>query len=202
MLPQALRGLGALASTETAREELQQLLRERLLVRTPSAPSRIAEYSARGPLISWVRAAALRMALNLKRDAPKDSAASDDALLEQRAGPDDLELGYIKTRYRPHFRAAFQAALQTLSAQERTVLRMHLLDGLGTDQIGGLYHVHRTTVARWIAQARAKLLDETRRLFAERLQLPRSELTSLIRLLRSQLDVSLGGFLAKQPRAP
>ena len=43
--------------------------------------------------------------------------------------------------------------MQTLSAQERTVLRLHVLDGLGTDEIGALYKVHRTTVARWQAQA-------------------------------------------------
>ena len=70
-------------------------------------------------------------------------------------------------------------------------LRLHYLDGLSTERIGELYGAHRVTVARWLASARASLLDETRKRLAERLGVPATKVDSLIRILWSKLDVSL-----------
>ena len=52
----ALRGRnGGLA----APDELRQVLWEKLFVGRPGSPPKIADYAGRGPLLSWVRAAAV-----------------------------------------------------------------------------------------------------------------------------------------------
>ena len=51
--------------------------------------------------------------------------------------------------------------------------------------------VHRATVARWLAELREHLLAATRAHLAESLQLKEDELDSLIRLLRTELSLSL-----------
>jgi len=77
------------------------------------------------------------------------------------------------------------------------VLRLHLLDGLNIDRIGQLHDVHRATAARWLASAREALAKDTQRILQARLQVSRSEFESLLRLVRSDLDVSLCRILAE-----
>lgn len=50
-------------------------------------------------------------------------------------------------------------------------------------------------VSRWLAAARESIFDETRRLMSQRLRLRPEEFESLVRVLRSQLDLSLTGLL-------
>ena len=100
-----------------------------------------------------------------------------------------------KQTYRAEFSASFQAALAALSARQRNFLRLKYLDGLGIDQLGALYGVHRSTAARWVVGAQEELLDGTRQRLTERLRLTRSQLDSVLRLISSQLDVSLSRLL-------
>ncbi|MEM9461696.1 MAG: transcriptional regulator, partial [Myxococcota bacterium] len=65
----------------------------------------------------------------------------------------------------------------------------------GIDRIGAIYGVHRATAARWIARARAQLLEGTRAEFAARTSVSAEHCDSLFALMRSQLDVSLPGLL-------
>jgi RNA polymerase sigma-70 factor, ECF subfamily len=177
-------------------DEVTQVLRQRLLVSINGEPPKIADYSGRGPITKWLRAAAIRTAVSMRRRKP-EVALEDEALADWSTPLSDPELDFIKTRYRPEFSGAFRQALTKLSNQERNVLRLHLIDGLNIEQIGNLYQAHRSTVARWIAHSRESLLDETRRLLGEKLRLDRRELESLMGLLRSQIDVSINRFLAK-----
>ena len=66
---------------------------------------------------------------------------------------------------------------------------------MNIDQIGVLYGVHRTTVARWRVQARKVLLKETRRIFREDYRLSGRSFESAMRLIQSELDVSLPRLL-------
>ncbi len=194
----AVAGLGRLDPSPSFTDEVRQLLRQKLLMPDAAGLPRIADYSGRGALSNWLKAAAFRTALNHRRDTQRELPTEDEEALLALPAPDaDPELHYLKRTYRAEFKAAFSGALGALTGQERNILRMHVLDGLGTDEIGALYRVHRTTVARWIGRARENLLEQTRRTLAEKLQVDRSELDSLLNLVRSQLDVSLTRFLKR-----
>jgi RNA polymerase sigma-70 factor (ECF subfamily) len=117
-------------------------------------------------------------------------------MLEARAPDDDPELAYMKATYRAAFKAAFQEALESLQGRERTLLKQQIVDGLGIDELGALYDVHRATAARWVAAAREKLLVRTRRTFMLRARISSDECESIMRMVRSQLDVSLHRRLA------
>jgi RNA polymerase sigma-70 factor (ECF subfamily) len=187
-----------LARIEVARatvDEIKQLLRDKLLVATADRPPRISEYSGRGPLLSWVRVAAVNTALSLRRRQQPEISPDENSRLQLPSADADPELAYMKARYRRDFKAAFAAAVALLSPQERMVLRLNFLDGLNIEEIGTLYRVHRATVARWIARARQSLLGETRRQLIERLQLGGGEFESLMGLVQSQLDVSIARYL-------
>jgi RNA polymerase sigma-70 factor (ECF subfamily) len=171
-------------------DEVRQALRVRLLV-ADGGRRRIDDYAGRGPLRGWLGVAALRIAINLKR-AP---AASDDALTELVSGEVDPELRYLKTLYRAEFRAALEAALGGLPERARLLLRLSYVDGLSLAQLGRLYQVHETTAGRWVHQAAADVAAEARRRLTARLQLSRSSLDSVARMVMSNLDLSIARVL-------
>lgn len=187
--------IGQLGLDRDGVEESQQILRDRLFVRREGRAATIAQYDGRGALESWVRVAAVRTALNLiaarkpSASAPEEARDVPDGLLQY-----DAELEYIKARYRDEFVAVFREALGALSGRERAVLRFHYLERLTPARIGTIYRVHRTTAARWIAEAQRGLLDATRRGLMAHLAISRSECDSLVRAVRSRLDVTLSSF--------
>ncbi len=180
-------------------DEVTQIVRQKLLVGDGGLP-KIADYAGRGPLESWVRVVAVRAALTMLRKGVGEAVAAagleEQALLNIASPAHDPELVLMHSRYAGEFRAALEAAFRTLSAQDRTILRLHFVDGLNIDQIGGVYSVHRATVARWIARSREKLLEETKRALKAVLRLSSAEFDSLMGVVRSQLHLSLSGLLA------
>jgi len=176
-------------------DEVAQVLRERLLVGRDGTPPKLAEYGGRGSLLGWLRVTAVRCALNL-RESERRHRPSEQPLEEAMLGVEsDPELAYLKVRYRAQFEAAFTAAVRSISPKERSLLRFYVVDRLNIDQIGAVHGVHRATVARWIAAARGRILEEARRRIRTQMQVSDTELESLERLVQSQLDVSIVGFL-------
>jgi RNA polymerase sigma-70 factor (ECF subfamily) len=185
---------GTLASVDSSAEfadEVRQQLRVRLLM----PPPQILGYSGRGALAAWLRVAALRTALNLRRDrAPRalpTDGDGDGALV-------DPELALIKAQYRSGFKAAFARAVASLDAEDRSLLRLHLIERLSIDELGALLQVHRATAARRIAHCRTQLLERTEAELAQALGVRSDEVESVIGLVRSQLDLSLHGLLASR----
>src|SRR5260370_1220010 len=82
------------------------------------------------------------------------------------------------------------AALAALAERERNVLRQYYIDGLTIDQLAALYQVNRATTARWVAGARLSVVAKTREHLVDELGIAAGEADSIIRLVRSQLDVS------------
>ncbi|MBX3185579.1 MAG: sigma-70 family RNA polymerase sigma factor [Labilithrix sp.] len=188
--PDVDAALGKMGLTADRMGEVKQGLRRLLFVGDGETPPRITEYRGTGDLRAWLRVTAMRAALKLIRKEGRETP-TDDALLEARAQEDDPELAYMKAAYRAAFKKAFQEALDSLDAQERTLLKQQIVDGLGIDELGSLYQVHRATAARWLQSAREKLLSRTRRTFMMNARLSSDECESIMRMVRSQLDVSL-----------
>jgi RNA polymerase sigma-70 factor (ECF subfamily) len=178
-------------ATPSFADEVTQLVRTRLLVAEPGRRPRIADYSARGALGGWVRVAALRVALDLRGE--RDRHAVDLAPELVHADP---ELLLLRARYRDAFAEAVRAAISGLTTRQRRLLRMHFVDGLGIDAVGQVYRVHRATAARWLRDARESLISDTFARLGAALGMSETELHSLVRVVRSEVEVSLGGFLA------
>jgi RNA polymerase sigma-70 factor (ECF subfamily) len=180
-------------------DEVRQRLRERLLV---GQPPKIGEYTGRGPIGGWVRVAAIRTALNLRREKTRadrrDEEAGDSEMLPPVRDP---ELEYLRARYAHEVKEVFATVLEALTADQRNVLRMHYLDGLTLDEIGVAYGVHRATAARWIQQAREAILDLTRKRLNERLRVSPSELESVLALVQTGLVSSLRRLLDRREEA-
>jgi RNA polymerase sigma-70 factor (ECF subfamily) len=187
--------------TMQIREDVRGDLAQDLLVGTTDRPPRLLEYAGRGDLWSWVRVSAVRAALKRRDRAGREIALTHSVLdaLARQPGPgtplpSDPELRAVRQQFRPRFEAAFTEALAALPARERNVLLQHHLDGLTTDQLGALYRVHRVTISRWLIGARGRLLQQTRERLIGAFALTPSECDSVIRLVRSQIDLTLASL--------
>jgi RNA polymerase sigma-70 factor (ECF subfamily) len=178
-------------------QDVKQLVLQRLFVGggttgAPTSAGKIAEYAGRGDLRRWVRSVAVRTCLNELRKGKREVLVDDDQLIAQHAiASDDPEIEYMKRTYSAEFRTAFGDALQKLGAREQTLLRYHHVDGLNIDEIGAIYRVHRVTAFRWLEKAKELLARSTLDTLRARLQLPASELDSVLRMIRSQIHLSL-----------
>jgi len=177
-------------------DEVRQLVRHKLLVAVPPGEPKIADYAGRGSLRNWVRATAVRTYFNLLRKHKRELAPEDDRMLDALPDvADDPELAHLKNTYRDELKAAFEAALAELTDREVNVLRHYFVDDLTIDQIGALYRCHRVTAFRWVDRARDKLARRTRKRLQGRLQVSHTELDSIMRLVQSQLDLSIARCL-------
>jgi RNA polymerase sigma-70 factor (ECF subfamily) len=165
-------------------DDVQQELRRKLLV---GPPPRILDYDGRRALTAWLRVAATRCAIDLQR---AHKPAESDALEDLWDAPDP-ELDLVKLRDRDAVRAVLHEAVAELPARDRSLLRLHYLDGMSLEKLAVMERVHRATVARWLGEARASVLERVRALLRERLRLTTEEGESLLRFVRSRLDASL-----------
>jgi RNA polymerase sigma-70 factor, ECF subfamily len=177
-------------------DEVKSRLREQLLVARDGRPPGISGYSGRGDLRGWLRVTAVREALRMVKKAKRE-VNLEAALAEELTAGADPELEQLKHRYRDEFNGSVREALTALPARERTLLRLHVVDRLSIDQIGAIHRVHRATAARWVAHARAELVTATHHRLAERLGVAGDEVKSIIRLVSSQLEVSVARLLAE-----
>ena len=181
-------------------DEVKQQIRVQLFVTAGDEIPDIALYAGRGELRLWVRSIGVRAALKILRQGKHLRPDGQEALLTLSGSDDDLELAHLKEMSSAEFKAAFVEAVATLTTRQRNLLRHHLVDTLSIDEVGRIYRVHRATAARWIASARDELMTRTLRFLRARLDLGPSELESLVRLVRSQLDLSLYRVLGTEKR--
>jgi RNA polymerase sigma-70 factor (ECF subfamily) len=174
-------------------DEVRQQLRQKLFL----PPPRIAEYSGRGPLVAWLRAAAARAALNALRPDQRHAFTGADELEALPAVAPDPDLVILRGRHRASFRAAFQGALSSLPQRERTALKLNALDGLSLEKIGAMYQVDKSSVSRWLSHAHEALLAGTRQRLQAELGLGSADVDSLVVALKSQLASSLLHLLAE-----
>jgi RNA polymerase sigma-70 factor (ECF subfamily) len=181
------------ARTKLESDDLAQLLWQRLLIAEEGRVAKLFEYSGKGPLQGWLRVVATRLLVDAARKRSGNEApVSNERVLDGLfAAASDPETELLKRHSRAALAAAFADALAALSPEDRTILRQHLADQLTIDQIAAAHGTHRATAARWINRAKETLVQGTRRRLGERLGLGRDELESVMRLIESQLHVSV-----------
>ncbi len=194
-LPSVARAVAGLDTTGVLADEVKQVLRERLLIKRADGPPRIADYAGQGPLRSWLKAAAIRHALNLKRPGHREDVLEQDRMSAMPMAAPNPELELIRRKHKQHFATAFTAAMASLTPRERTLLKLHTLDGLPLDQIGPLYKKDKSTISRWMAKAQQQLHEVTRAQLVAALKLTPHELESVLRAAQSELSLSLSRLL-------
>jgi RNA polymerase sigma-70 factor (ECF subfamily) len=182
-LPPVLRAIDG--GSELSDEVLQELRVRFFVGERPG----VLTYLGRGSLAGWFKTSALRLALALARGAAP--ALDPQQELDALTGSVNVERMQLKAEHGPAFRAAFRAAFESLSSRERAVLRLHLVEGKSIDAIAALYTIHRATAARWVARVREVLLERTRELFTRGTKTALDEVSSLMRSLVSELDLSI-----------
>ncbi|ATB33229.1 sigma-70 family RNA polymerase sigma factor [Melittangium boletus] len=179
-----------------AAAEVAQRLRSRLLLSEAGRPPGLAAYLGQGPLAGWLRAAAVRTALNSRRGAGRQARAEQEVLAEATLRAEAAHWEPLHARHRADFQAALAEAFAALPTRERMLLRLHVVEGMSLERLGTLYRTHKSTVSRWLAQAREDVLEGTRVRLAERLRLSPSELHSVLLDGAGNLEQSLSGLLA------
>ncbi len=196
ILPRAARAAARIDGDDGFIQEVLAEVRIKLLVREEGLP-RIANYLGRGPLAHWVQVTSMRVAQTFKRKTNKREIAMDLPDVVQSVLGEDPELAPFAEQIEKPFADAFAEALGELSARERNVLRLYLIEEVSAEQIGVMYRVHRATVARWIAQSRRKVHASTKKRLAETLELGPSSFESVMGQMLSGLDLSLATLLGR-----
>jgi RNA polymerase sigma-70 factor (ECF subfamily) len=198
VLPAAAAALRVVGTGTDTLDECVQRVRVVLLLGRDDQRPRLLDYRARGKLRGWVRVIAIRENLMLHRG--RREIALDDAVLASVPDPaDDPELRYLHDDLRDALRDAVASALAILSSRDRALLRYSLIDGLTLDEIGAIYGAHKSTVSRWLARAREQLWERAREQLAAALGGQFEAISSLVRGLRTGLDLSLERLLGDQP---
>jgi RNA polymerase sigma-70 factor (ECF subfamily) len=200
LLPETDASIRGVEAEPAFVDEVRQRVRTKLLVAEPGRAPKIADYAGRGPLAGWLSVVALRTAMTLQRERRRaDARHGDERWAVALALPStaDPEHEHWKRSYGAELGEALVQACAALPDRERAVLRLCFVDDLGIDRIGAIYGVHRSTAARWLQRAREGLLQATRERLADRLRATPTQLSSMDRLVHSQLEVSLGGLLGE-----
>ncbi|HTB60095.1 MAG TPA: sigma-70 family RNA polymerase sigma factor [Polyangia bacterium] len=176
--------------------EVEQQLVTGLLVGSVATPARIGSYAGKAPLDRWLGVAAQRAALMWLRDNRTEERARDGAAAEPAvSGHTHPEMAFLKDRYRGDFEQALKESLGRLPERQRTLLRLHLVNGVSIEKIGQMFAVSQPTASRWLAAARETLLDDIKATLGNRLGASSEELASLAGMVASRLDLSLSMLL-------
>jgi RNA polymerase sigma-70 factor (ECF subfamily) len=176
--------------------EVEQQLLAGLLVASVAGPARIGSYAGKAPLDRWLGVAAQRAALMWLRENRTEARARHGAAAEPApGGHTHPEMAYLKDRYRSDFEGALKDSLARLPERQRTLLRLHLVNGVSVEKIGQMFAVSQPTASRWLAAARGTLLDDIKATLGNRLGASSQELASLAGMVASRLDLSLSMLL-------
>ena len=190
--PELAAALAGFADDRTSLEDLVQIARTKLYSKDQDGRPTLARYNGLGSFAGWLRVVSTRAAMNALRARKVRDGHPEATGIEILADP---ELDYFREHYSDAFKRAFEAAVEELTPRERTLLRYSVVHGMSVRKIAQMYGVHAATTARWVSSAREKLVDRTRTRLADGLGVGGEQLASIMRLIQSQLDVSIARAL-------
>jgi RNA polymerase sigma-70 factor (ECF subfamily) len=188
------RAIVRVIKTADERQEAEQRAWHHIFVEDGPGPPRITQYRGRGPLESWVSVAAMRVAVSFAR------AESAERRLRSKVVADtagvDAEWKSMKEQLRVAFETAVAEAVGGLKPRERLILKLHVVSGMTLEAIGKSLGVSRQAVSKTFARSREGILDEVESLLKQRLKISKKDLSSVLRIVASRLDVSISRVLA------
>jgi RNA polymerase sigma-70 factor len=185
--------LGYLKLTPAELDDVCQEVRVRLLIGTARSGPKLAGYTGRGALLTWMQVMATRMA---RKTGPPAHAPLDESVIEALlVSGVDLERKFDIRLYGGQFEQAVHEAAASLPEKQRKSLRLHLLE-LPGKKIAPTLGTTQPTISRWLNAARQTLYKETKRRIRERLGFTSRQFKSLTNALRSHFDLSLSRYLS------
>lgn len=175
-------------------DDVWQEIAVRLFVPVGDQPPRILTYAGRGQLHGFIKVAATRLALDILERRHRDT--SDDWLERVPGAQSEPELHWIKQQHRAELKQEIEAAIATLTPRQRTLLRLTIVERAGIASLARTYQTHRSTVWRWIVDARAELAARVRARLAARWKISDAELATVEMMVDSQIDLSLERLFA------
>lgn len=194
VLAQLPAQMSRLKLNSAAAEEAIQRARAKLLVGSDGV-GKLSDFAGTGDLRGWIKVIAIRDALRTARKEKREVSLSDELEAALPTGALDPDLAYQQRLYHAEFKSAFEAAVDELVPKERMLLRQSVVHGSTVDHIASLHQVHRATAARWVAKARDNLATKTRAHLRTKLNLSDSQFKSVVRLIESQMDLSVERLL-------
>jgi len=162
-------------------------------------PPRIHQYVGRGPLEAWVAMTAQRSLLSMLRSRGSASrSAPADELWELWSAASGLERDESH-RFADTIRETLRQVIQSLPVRERNVLRLSIVEDVSLSQIARMLNVNQSTVSRAFHACLDKVNEEMRVRLKALHGMRDSEIESVVRDLRSQIDLSLSGVFADAP---
>lgn len=154
----------------------------------------IARYSGTGPLLGWLQVVLARQTYlhaQSKRTVAERGRSEQQALHDLSRSLNGFEKHLLQRDFMSHLSEAMKAAGAALSDRQRALLSLHYLESVPLEALAVSYQVHRSTVARWIAQAKEAFVTALRSAMESTAAVPSHEVDSLVRALISQADVSM-----------
>jgi RNA polymerase sigma-70 factor (ECF subfamily) len=177
--------------------DASQAISVQLLAPAANGSRGVSSYRGKGDLRGWLRLLLVREVLQqLRPEARQQRIKSEAQSLPEAVYRLDPEALLLEARYRHVFRAAFDAALASLSQPQQRLLRYYFVERMTIDELGAVYRVHRATISRRVGDVRAALLEATREGLMQRLSVAADEVDSIIRLVDSKLEISFSRILA------
>lgn len=181
-------------------EDVRQELHLRLFVVQSASKLGIASYTGRGRLANWLRAVAVRCAIDMLRIKDEQHERDDNIAERITAVSDDPLIDGLKRRFGAEFKRTLEECLIALPADQRNMLRHYYVKGFTTTELGALFNMNQSSASRRLTSIRESLVSETQRRLRTRLKLSESDFSELAALVQSQLNLSLSRIL-KQPEA-
>jgi RNA polymerase sigma-70 factor (ECF subfamily) len=178
-------------------DDVLQQLRALLYLPGAGRPSKLSEFNGSGDLFRWLSVVAMRTALNAlrtRRRAQRGEPVDEELLLRIPDLADDPELAHLKALYGAEIKLALREAMTSLSPESRVLLRQYHLDGRDLQALSSSYGLHVSNVSLRLSRARAELVAALRERLQQRLELEPSEVESVLRLVRSRLELSSGAW--------
>ena len=190
--PELSRVLGSPSSAE----ELLQQMRTELLVGSEQKPPLLTRFSGTGALRKWLKVVLMRAALKVKKRDARMRPASGEGIFDRlNDAKSDPELQRIRELYREAFNRSVEQAFMDLSAEQRNLLRMYVIDKLTMNQLAAIHQVSEASISRWLARIRDGLKRATREHLAAEVDTGSSEWKSLVRILGNEIEISVERLL-------
>ncbi len=187
------RAISRVLSSRDERQEAAQQTWQHLLVSEGDKPPRISHYLGHGRIESWISVVATRVAISFGRQETAERRLQKKAMAE--ATGVDPERLLIKGQIRKEFEAAVARGLARLTRRERLVMKLYLVSGMTLASVGASLGVTRQAVSNTLGRARDSILAEVHGSLRDRLKMSPKDLSSVARLLGSQLDISISRVL-------